>query len=53
MRSLPLALSLFALTLFSGCDLVGDILEFGFWTGVVLVLALVALVWFAARAFRR
>lgn len=53
MRSLPLALSLFALTLLSGCDLVGDILEFGFWAGAIIVLVVVALVWFAARAFRR
>lgn len=41
-----------ALTL-SGCDLVGDVLEFGFWAGVIVV-ALIALgIWFAVRAFSR
>ena len=48
-----LAPALLALTLLSGCDLVGDVLEFGFWTGVVVVAVLVAVVWFALRAFRR
>lgn len=39
--------------LLSGCDLVGDVLEFGFWTGVVVLALVVLVVWLVARAFRR
>lgn len=39
--------------LVSGCDLVGDVLEFGFWTGVVVLALVVLVVWLVARAFRR
>ena len=53
MRPLSFALTLFALTFLSGCDLAGDVLEFGFWTGVIVVAIIVAVIWFAVRAFRR
>ena len=47
-------LPLLAITLLlGGCDLVGDILEFGFWTGVIVLLLIVALVWWAARKLGR
>ena len=44
-----LALSLSA----SGCELVGDVLEFGFWTIIVLVLILAAVVWGGLRMIQR
>ena len=36
----------------SGCELAGDILEFGFWTGVVIVVVVVAIIWAIARAMK-
>lgn len=40
-------LSLFAIiTLFSSCELVGNIFEAGVWSGVLIVVAVVALVIF-------
>lgn len=35
-----------------GCDLVGDILEFGFWAIIILILLVVLLVWGLMRALR-
>lgn len=43
-------LGLLALTLvLPGCELVGDILEFGFWVGAIVVVAIVALIWWIAQ----
>lgn len=36
----------------AGCDLVGDILEFGFWLIVILIGIIVLLVWWIVRKFR-
>jgi len=35
-----------------GCDLVGDLLEFGFWMIIILVLLVVLLIWGLMRALR-
>lgn len=50
---LSLAALLTAALTLSGCDLAGDILEFGFWTGVIIVGLIALVIWFALRAFRR
>lgn len=36
----------------AGCDLIGDILEFGFWVLVILIGIIVLLVWAIARVLR-
>lgn len=36
----------------AGCDLIGDILEFGFWLMVIVIGIIVLLVWWVARKFR-
>lgn len=41
----------FSLTL-SGCDLVGDVLEFGFWTAAIVIGILVLIIYFIAKLFR-
>ena len=41
----------FSLTL-SGCDLIGDVFEFGFWTAAIVVAILALIVYFTARMFR-
>lgn len=35
-----------------GCDLVGDILEFGFWMIIILILLVVLLIWGLMRVLR-
>jgi len=43
---------LLTLTL-SSCDLVGDVLEFGFWTALIIIGVLILIVYFILRMFRR
>lgn len=45
-RVLPILALTLALT---GCDLVGDILEFGFWVGVIVIVLIVAVIWLIVR----
>ena len=50
---LPLAV-LFALaTTMQSCEVVGDILEFGIWLGIIIVVAVIALVFWLIRKIRR
>lgn len=35
----------------AGCDLVGDIFEFGFWTAVVLIVIVGLIIWAITRLF--
>lgn len=44
MRIHTLLLLLLLSTGLAGCDLVGDLVEFGFWTAIIFVVILVALV---------
>lgn len=47
-------LSLLLLSIFvSGCDFIGDVLEFGFWTGVILVVLVGLVVWGIVKVFRK
>ena len=53
MKRILTLLPLLLLTLStSGCDLIGDILEFGFWVAVILVLLIVLVIWWIARLVR-
>lgn len=45
------ALSLLAVVGLSGCELAGDLVEFGFWGGVVLVVVVVGVIALAAKLF--
>lgn len=53
MTRLPLVGLLLLLTLsLSGCDLVGDVLEFGFWAMLIIVVLVIALVvWLFKKVF--
>lgn len=54
LRRASTLLALMLLTLpIAGCELIGDLLEFGFWVLVILVLLLVLAVWGLKRAFTR
>lgn len=49
---LPELVMLFLMVTLTGCDLVGDVLEFGFWTLLILVLVVGGLaVWIFKRLF--
>jgi hypothetical protein len=41
----------FSLTL-TGCDLVGDVLEFGFWLALIIIAIVGGIIYFIARLFR-
>ena len=42
-----------ALLLLPGCDLIGDLLAFGFWSGVVVVALILLVIWLGVRFFRK
>lgn len=44
---------LLIVTTLSSCELVGDIFEFGLWVGVIIVVAVIALIWWIVSRFRR
>lgn len=48
-QSITILLLLFALSL-SGCEIIGDIFAAGFWVGIIVVIAVIALiVWLVAK----
>lgn len=51
--TLPRITRVFPLLLLSatlaGCDLVGDVLEFGFWAIVIIALLIVLVIWWIAK----
>ncbi len=40
-------------SMLTGCELAGDILEFGFWLGIIVVAVIVAIIFWIIRKFRR
>lgn len=34
----------------ASCELVGDVLQFGFWAGIIVFVLFLALIWFIVRA---
>ena len=55
MRRTPLVyfLMFFAIIGLAGCELVGDVLEFGFWVGLVVVGVIALAMWSVGRAVKR
>ena len=52
MDRFPALLVLLLTLTLAGCDLVGDVLEFGFWTILILLVVVVALVaWIFKKVF--
>ncbi|WP_316801001.1 hypothetical protein [Pedobacter frigidisoli] len=51
-RVLPLALIAFLCTTLSSCELVGGIFKAGVWSGIIIVVVVVALlIWILAKVF--
>ncbi|MER2999142.1 hypothetical protein [Pontibacter populi] len=42
----------FTLTL-TGCDFVGDVLEFGFWVALIIIAIVVGIIYFVVRLFKK
>ncbi|HEX8561999.1 MAG TPA: hypothetical protein VF676_03365 [Flavobacterium sp.] len=51
--SLQIALVVLMLTSFTSCDIVGDILEAGIWIGIIIVVLIVALIFWIIRKIKR
>ncbi|MGK7392508.1 MAG: hypothetical protein ACNS60_19290 [Candidatus Cyclobacteriaceae bacterium M2_1C_046] len=51
--NLAFALFLTLMVTLSGCDFVGDVLEFGFWTIIIIIAILVLIVVGIVKMFRR
>jgi hypothetical protein len=50
---LKLFLSVIAVALLGGCEVIGTIFEIGMWVGIMIVLAIVALIAFVVAKLRR
>jgi hypothetical protein len=53
MRALMSMLVILLTTTLTGCELIGDIFAAGFWVGIVVVVAILALVGFVVSRARR
>lgn len=51
--NLVLVLFLSLIVTLSGCDFIGDVFEFGFWTAVILIIIIVLIIIGIVRMFRR
>jgi len=52
MRKLYSLTAILVITLLSSCELVGDIFEAGAWTGIILVVIIVAVIFWLFSKFR-
>lgn len=46
-------LIVFAAFTLTGCELIGDVLEFGVWLGIIIVVVIIALVLWIIRKLKR
>lgn len=55
MNNRIIKLSFFAmlLSLLTGCEVIGDIFEAGMWVGIIIVVAVIALILWLISKFRR
>ena len=54
MRRLHAILLVLLLTLpIAGCELIGDLIQFGFWMIVIFIAFIAAVIWALRRSFRR
>ncbi|MGV3509588.1 MAG: hypothetical protein ACO1N7_09890 [Sphingobacteriaceae bacterium] len=49
---LILTFAIFTITLFSGCELIGDIFQAGFYTAIILIVLVIALLIWLFNKFR-
>ncbi|MGV3459575.1 MAG: hypothetical protein ACO1N9_03875 [Flavobacterium sp.] len=52
-RIIKLGFFAMLLTLVTGCELVGDIFEAGMWVGIIIVVAVIALILWLISRFRK
>ena len=44
---------LFSAFIFSGCEFIGDVFKTGIWLGVIIVVAVIAVIAFIAKSFSK
>lgn len=52
-QAILLAALLFLSTAMSSCELIGDLIEFGIWVGIIIVVAVAALIYWIIRKIRK
>lgn len=53
MKNLLSILIIFSAVIFSGCEFIGDIFKTGIWVGVIIVIAILAVVAFIAKSISK
>ncbi len=53
MQKLFLFYFILIVTTLSSCEVIGDIFEVGVWVGVIIVVAIIALIWWIVSRFRK
>ena len=53
MQKLFLFFFVLVVTTLSSCEVIGDIFEGGVWVGVIIVVAVIALIWWIVSRFRK
>ena len=53
MQKLFLFYFILIVTTLSSCEVIGDIFEVGVWVGVIIVVAVIALIWWIVSRFRK
>ena len=53
MQKLFLFFFILVVTTLSSCEVIGDIFEVGVWVGVIIVVAVIALIWWIVSRFRK
>jgi TRAP-type C4-dicarboxylate transport system permease large subunit len=53
MQKLFLFYFILIVTTLSSCEVIGDIFQAGMWVGVVIVIAVIALIWWLVSRFRK
>ena len=53
MQKLFLFFFILFVTTLSSCEVIGDIFEVGVWVGVIIVVVVIALIWWIVSRFRK
>ena len=53
MQKLFLFYFILIVTTLSSCEVIGDIFEVGVWVGIIIVVAVIALIWWIVSRFRK
>ncbi len=52
-RLIQIAVLVLIVQTFSGCEVIGDIFKAGIWVGIIIIIAIIAVIVFIARMFKK